>query len=87
MTWQSYEVLAIHRGSPPTALRMGVETSQTESQTVMGPEAWAAAVMSIKETWGHRRGTLGQPNCVSRESTYKLGAEGRRGLISYVNVK
>lgn len=87
MTWQSYKGLAINPGSQPTALRIGVEISQTESQMVMGPGTWAAAVISIKEMGKQLRGTLGQPNHVSRKSTYKLGAEWRGGLISYVNVK
>lgn len=49
MTWQSYKVLAINHGSQPTALTIGVEISQTESQMVMGPETLAAVVISIKE--------------------------------------
>lgn len=75
MTWQSYKVLAINHGSQPTALTIGVEISQTESQMVMGPETLAAVVISIKEMWKELQGTLGQHNIVSRNCTYKLGAE------------
>lgn len=87
MTWQSYKVLAISHGSQPTALTIGVEISQTESQMVMGSETLAAVVISIKETWKELQGTLGQHNSVSRNSTYKLGAERKRYWISYVNGK
>lgn len=78
---------AINYGSQPTALTIEVEISQTELQMVMASETLAALVISIKETWKELQGTSGQPGSVSRNSTYKLGAEKKRYFISYVNIK
>lgn len=49
MTWQSSEVLAIYYGRQPTALTIGVELTQSESQMFTGLETLAAVVIRTKE--------------------------------------
>lgn len=49
MTQQSYEVLAIKYGSQPTALSIGIEISQIESQMVISLEIVAAVLISMEK--------------------------------------